>query len=663
MKRESRVRKIGTKLALASFFCILITVFLAILTMFLGSSRLVNQIFEEDVGASVGALKSRINEMKTTSLQGARDLAQYPAMVSAVKSGQSDLVFSTMNTVVKELGEGTDFVTVTDSKGNVLARKAADSAGSSVADQKNVQAALNGGSSSFVETGDQVRLSVRSACPITDGGTVIGVISTGYSLEERSLVDALKGMTGSEYSIFLNDENINTTVSQDSKRLTGTKLDAGVADLVLKQKAAYTGETTLLGQPYYIRYEPILDDSGQAVGALFAGKPLSAALAFQRTVTFQTVAISILIALVGILAFLWFSRKKISEPIAKMSSLAEQLALGHLEAKLGVTKSNDEIGRLADSLRSVRQTLRLYVGDISSHLTLMADGDMTARMEQEYIGDFGPIRGSLQTISESLSGILARIRLSAEQVDRGAGQVSSGAQVLARGSADQASSIEELSAAVEDISEKIRQNTENMASITTAVNESVGELGASEDQLGNLLASMQDISESSAQIEKIIKTIDSIAFQTNLLALNASVEAARAGEAGRGFAVVADEVRNLAARSAEASKETARLIHGSLDRIQEGSLLAEKTAESSAAAYEKLQRINDSIRSVNAASGEQAGAVSQITQGVHRVSEVVQTNSATAQQSAAASEELSGQASLLLQEVSRFRLGAEADNA
>lgn len=629
--------------------------------MFLGSSRLVNQIFEEDVDTSLGALKNRVNEMKTTSLQCARDLAKDSTMAGAVKSGQSDLIFSTMNAAVKELGDSTDFVTVTDVKGNVLARKVIDSQGNSVADQKNVQAALKGNSSSFVEAGNQVKLSVRSACPITDGGTIIGAVSTGYSLEERALVDELKSMTGSEYSIFLNDENINTTVAQENKRQTGTRLDAGVADLVLKRKSAYSGETTLLGRPYYIRYEPILGDGGEAVGAFFAGKPLSSAAAFQRTATAVTVAVSLLIALCGILIFSRFSKKRISDPIARMSALAEQLALGNLEAKLVATRSNDEIGRLAESLRSVQQTLHLYVGDISSRLTSMADGDMTARMEQEYIGDFAPIRSSLGTIAESLNAILARIRLSAEQVDRGSEQVSSGAQQLAQGSAEQASSIEELSAAVADISEKIRQNTESIQSITQAVHGAVGEIGASGEQLNSLLSAMRGISEASGQIEKIIKTIDDIAFQTNLLSLNASVEAARAGDAGKGFAVVAGEVRSLAAKSADASKETARLIRNSLDRIREGSELAERTAKSSAAAFEKLQRINSAIGAVSSASAEQAGAVSQITQGVQQVSAVVQTNSATAEQSAAASEELSGQAALLLQEVDRFRLreGAE----
>lgn len=656
------VHKIGTKLALASFLCIFTAVVLAILTMFIGSSRLVNQIFEEDANVSVGALRNRINEMKTDSLQSARDLAKYPALISALKSGQKDLIFSTMNTTVKELGNGTDFVTVTDAKGNVLARKSSDSSGSSVADQKNVQAAMKGGSSSFLETGKQVKLAVRSSCPVTDDGKVIGVISTGYSLTETAFVDELKALTGSQYAVFVNDESVSTTLSQGSKRLTGTKLDSGVADLVLRRKTAYTGEAKLQGEPYYIRYEPILDESGAAIGAFFAGKPLSGAISYKTSITLTAVLISLFFALAGIVIFYRYSKKRISDPIAKMSSLAEQLSSGNLQAKLGVTRSDDEIGRLAESLRSVRQTLRTYVGDISDRLTVMAEGDMTVEIEQEYIGDFAPIRRSLQTITESLNGILSRIDLAAEQVSTGAEQVASGAQNLARGSTEQAGSVEELSASITEISEKVRQNTESMKAITRAVHEAVDEIGVSEKQLQDLLASIRGIGEASGQIEKIIKTIDGIAFQTNILALNASVEAARAGEAGKGFAVVADEVRSLAGKSAEAASETARLIGNSLERVKEGSQLAEQTAQSSSKAFEKLQKINDSINAVNDASGKQAGAISQITAGIHRVSKVVQTNSATAEQSAAASEELSGQASVLRQEVGHFRLRETAQS-
>ena len=347
--------------------------------------------------------------------------------------------------------------------------------------------------------------------------------------------------------------------------------------------------------------------------------------------------------------------KMLSKPINQMVVAADNLAHGQLDVEITYT-SKDEIGSLAKSLASATSTLKLYVHDISTNLDLMAQGDMTAEITQDYLGDFAPIKGALTTISASLNETLTNIKNSAEQVDNGAEQMSGGAQALAQGATEQASTTEELSASITDISEKVRENAHNVASVTNYVEETVVEVEQSNKQMNQMLTAMNDINTASNEISKIIKVIDDIAFQTNILALNAAVEAARAGEAGKGFAVVADEVRNLASKSADAAKQTTVLIEGSIQKIKGGSKLADDTALALSDVSTKVQKVGETIKEINKASEEQAMAIAQITQGIEQVSAVVQTNSATAEESAAASEELSAQADILSQEVQKFQL-------
>jgi methyl-accepting chemotaxis protein len=347
--------------------------------------------------------------------------------------------------------------------------------------------------------------------------------------------------------------------------------------------------------------------------------------------------------------------RMLSKPINQMAVAAEKLSEGNLDVEITYS-SKDEIGSLAKSLSSAASTLKLYIKDISVNLDRMADGDMTAEITQNYIGDFSAIKDALITISNRLNEALLNIKTSAEQVDSGADQMSGGAQALAQGATEQASTTEELSAAIAEISEKVRQNAQNVVSVTKYVEETVTEMELGNEQMNQMVTAMNEISTSSTEIGKIIQVIDDIAFQTNILALNAAVEAARAGEAGKGFAVVADEVRNLASKSADAAKQTTKLIEGSIEKIQSGSKLADSTAQAMSDVSAKVQKVGETIEHINKASEEQSASIAQITQGIEQVSAVVQTNSATAEQSAAASEELSAQADILNQEVQKFQL-------
>lgn len=371
-----------------------------------------------------------------------------------------------------------------------------------------------------------------------------------------------------------------------------------------------------------------------------------------------TLTVLIVIGVVGTLLAVFLGvivPGSISNPVNEMAAGAAELSKGNLNTSFKyVAKS--ETGQLADSLRSATATLRTYVQDISDQLTAMAGGDMTREITQEYAGDFSPIKTALLKISNELGDALSKIHSSSEEVKVGADQVSMGAQTLSQGTTEQAGSIEELSASINDVAQKVRENADYIRTVSEYVSQAGAGVSESNARMQQMVAAMQEIHSSSDEIAKIINVIDNIAFQTNILALNAAVEAARAGEAGKGFAVVADEVRSLATKSADAAKQTAALIESSVRSTANGSQIVKETASMLKDAAEKAKLAEESITSINKASSEQATSITEITRGLEQISTVVQTNSATAEESAAASEELTGQATVLNEQVGRFKL-------
>lgn len=351
----------------------------------------------------------------------------------------------------------------------------------------------------------------------------------------------------------------------------------------------------------------------------------------------------------------------ISKPITEMTKAAQKMAQGDLSVQISA-KSRDEIGQLGAALSVSNLSIQAYIADIRDKLYKMTQGDLCIDRTLEYKGDFAELADSIDHIVASLNETLAEIYQASEQVSNGSGQVSTSAQALAQGATEQASSVEELSATIMEISENVKQNAEYATNASMHVNHVRSELENSNKYMQEMLTAMTKINTSSNEIGKIIKTIEDIAFQTNILALNAAVEAARAGAAGKGFAVVADEVRNLASKSADAAKNTTSLIQNSILEVENGTKIADTTANALLKVVDDTRAVADTVDQIAQTSNQQANSISQITLGVEQISGVVQTNSATSEESAAASEELFSQAGAMKALVGKFKLRRNNDS-
>ena len=378
--------------------------------------------------------------------------------------------------------------------------------------------------------------------------------------------------------------------------------------------------------------------------------------------TRDMVILGVLVAviIIGGIALNLYMIRSIVSPLREAEEAVVAFSTGDLSHPLHY-ESQDEIGGICDAVRTSQHILHDTIEDIVTITKRLANGDLSGSVTQAYPGELAPIKENIEFLLVHLNDTMGSILQAADQVASGADQVSTGAQALAQGSTEQASAVQELSATINDLDNSAQANRQTAQTAKERADQAADQVRISNERMQEMRRAMSEILEGQKDISKIIETIENIAFQTNILALNAAVEAARAGNAGKGFAVVADEVRNLASKSDHAAKQTKKLIESSMSAVERGGQLAEdvdesmqKTVECAGVAIDYMDKLAENTIS-------EAEAIAQLTTGVDQISAVVQTNSATSEESAAASQELSSQAVMMKQMVQNFRLRASTD--
>ena len=505
-------------------------------------------------------------------------------------------------------------------------------------------------------TGNMV---VTFSAPVYDlnNKEIIGVAAVDVSIEDISKQVATMDTDFKDGGYTMLISNIGQVLaSKDTERVLKNVSEIGFDDKILSEIDKTTNKIIKYTENGKIRYG-IVSDTRDAGWKVLLSISKDSYMALVKTSISTTLVIYLIAFLILIIAIIAVTKSLVA-PIQNLMNVTEELAAGHLDAEINI-ESKDETGRLAESMKKLVLRLNeyiIYIDEISESLDRFSMGDLNIDLKQNYEGDFAKIKNSLLQLSSIFKETIGKIVETSENVAVGSKEIANAAQVLAEGSLYQASTTEELTATVNDLSDRVSTNADNALNASKQV-KTAGDLAIeSNDQMKKMILAIEEINSKSTQISKIIKVIEDISFQTNILALNAAVEASRAGAAGKGFAVVADEVRNLATRSSDASKETTHLIEESVKAVQNGNLIAVKTGKMLENVLEEVSQSVKLIDEISLASVEQASALKQTLEGIEQISTVVQTNAATAQESSAASNELSNQAQILKNVASGFKI-------
>ena len=542
--------------------------------------------------------------------------------------------------------------------------------GQDYSDRDYFQQAVQGNSYISTPTVSKVtgELSIMVAAPLWQDGIqdskIVGVVY--FVPKETFLNDIMSTIHISEHSgAHMVDKNGYTIADTTMETITTQNIeqeaqsDSSLTDLAsmharMRQGQSGYGTYTIDGVSKYLAYAPVSGTDGWSVAVSAYTSD------YMATTIRNIIIIAILVAvviMVAVIISVWIANS-LSKPIRMCVSRIQQLQEGDLSSPIPDLHRKDETGLLNNATRSIVSVLQGIIQDMDYLLDEMAKGNLNVRSRapEQYVGDMYTVLTNLRKLALGLSDTMSQIRAAANQVSAGAEQVSSGAQALAQGATEQASAVQELSATISDISNSANNNSAAAKQSQEKANLAGSQVTESNEKMGQLKQAMADISKGQQEIGQIIETIENIAFQTNILALNAAVEAARAGSAGKGFAVVADEVRSLASKSDQAAKQTKEMIERSMRNVERGGSL---TDEVSAALEQTVTYTEDAVNLMNQVAENivsDTDSIHQVSEGTDQISSVVQTNSATAEQSAAASQELSGQSHLLKDLVSRFTL-------
>lgn len=535
---------------------------------------------------------------------------------------------------------------------------------------------------------------------------------TGAPLDNRfEMVDEISRDLSIVATIFVKENNdfkrVLTSIKKDDEsRAVGTFLgDKSAAFPFVSKGEKFIGRADILNKTYITGYEPLKSSTGEIIGILFVGIPLSKVneiIAKEINLSLKTFSLLVII-LLAVFSFitLKFVHHYISKPISSCVDIADNLAKGNTDIQVEVI-SKDELGLLVQSMANMVLSLKkMYQdtqylsensikgnlnsrADISKHhgdyrkiicgfndtldaiinplnetmsvMQRLAEKDLTARVRSDFNGDFELLKNNINLAAEHLEEAIIQVDETVEHIYQATGHIKTSSQVLAEASTKQAASLEEISSSLVEISALTNNNAEHSKQGIKLTDQAVHSVDESSLSMNNMNDAMDTILKSSQETGKIIRTIDEIAFQTNLLALNAAVEAAHAGEAGKGFAVVAEEVKNLALRSAEAAKNTNELIDEAGKNSQKGFSYVEKVTESFSLIQENIQKVKTIVLEITSFSEEQARGVNQINIGMNELNKITQQNAANAEESASTSNELQKLADTLLNLVKEFKV-------
>ncbi len=661
-KDKKRSLSLTSKIIALTIFAVFVSSLVATSISLYSMSGIVEMSNKSAANSSVNVLQNEMRSLQENARLSVSYISINHNVSDALQSGNATALLSEMKKLTSDMKF--DAVIVTDKNGNVFSStNAAYKTGSSLSGEANIKSALAGKNYTGYLTGSGLRFAVLSSSPIYSGkdGSLTGTVTAAYSLENNQLLDSLKADTGNEFTIFIGNERLNTTIIQDGKRAVGTKLGEAVSDIVINKKQLYLGEAQILGENYATAYVPIMSSDGASViGILFSGSNLSALEKSERMVQYTAFGASIILIVIFTLIGILFLRSRLKKPLDKVVTAAQAIESGTMDDStvklLGTIKSRDEIGRLAGSMQQAINSISKVVSDIGMLSDAVSRNDLTVQIDSSaHNGKYKDITVLVDGLVSELGSLIKNVSLVSGRISSGSELISAGSQTLAQGSTEQAAAIEEISATSSHIVEKAKNNSKN-ANQSRGMAEKVqkeAELGS--EKMQRLFAALEEISASSKNISTITKAIEEIAFQTNILSLNAAVEAAHAGALGKGFAIVAGEVKRLAEKSSEAARQTNLLVGTSIVKSKDGTVIGQEMQHTLNSIVSGINEAVESIKLIALESTEQVDAIEQLNSGIGQISQVVLHNTATAEESSSSSVEMASQAKELDRMIAKFK--------